>query len=186
MSTPTPTPVQNQAPARTFAPFNPLDHLPKPALPRPTKAERHDRAHSVRRNTAARDEPFRPEHEDPLDPLHGFTPAQLDDLVDDLLEDWDCPDLTELGLCRAHRLSLRQVLAVSKLPKFQRALETQREIHASREDRTRAATLSLAAQALRRIAEATPTNATHAKEIRLAAKLLTTFTIPKPTPQRPR
>lgn len=144
------------------------------------RIERHERALTDLRNTAPKPpgHDARPEFENPADPLDGFSPEQIEDLIDDLLEDWEHPELTELGLCRAHNLSLRQILAISRLPRFQETLALMREIRESRRERVHAASVGRAVQALTAVAADRPRNATHAKEIRLAARLLIQLTAP--------
>ncbi|RMH25080.1 MAG: hypothetical protein D6692_11880, partial [Planctomycetota bacterium] len=54
------------------------------------------------------------------------------DLINALLDDWHKPGMTELGLCRAHQISLETLEAATDHPKFTRALERVRRIRAKR------------------------------------------------------
>lgn len=109
---------------------------------------------------------------DPDNPLGHLTPEQVADLTNGLLEDWDRPTMTELGLCRAHQITLDQLHALATRPAFRHALERIRTIRAMRQPDRDAAARALAMDRLISIAQQTPASASHAKEIRLAIKQL--------------
>ncbi|MCC5823438.1 MAG: hypothetical protein LAT64_05925 [Phycisphaerales bacterium] len=151
-----------------------------------TQTHRIEKSLTQLRNTAPRPasppRPAAPPPVDPARPLAGIDPERLCELRDDLLEDWDCPTMTDLGLCRAHGLTLKQVRAIAETPEFQDALEDLRVIRAMRREPVHARTVALAVDRLSHIANHEPTSATYAKEIRLAVKHLLTI-VPKTEPR---
>jgi hypothetical protein len=121
--------------------------------------------------------PTRPPDESDAEgrPLADLTPDEYTLLIDQLLEDWDCPTMTELGLCRVHRLSLEQLDRITDDPAFDRALARIRSIRAKRRpEREAAARAQIVDRLLGLLAQPQDT-ATRAKEVRLACKQLQTI-----------
>ncbi|RMH30209.1 MAG: hypothetical protein D6692_02525, partial [Planctomycetota bacterium] len=97
------------------------------------------------------------------------------DLINALLDDWHKPGMSELGLCRAHQISLETLEHAAEHPKFQAALERIDRIRAKRRPAIAAAIHADTLDRLLHIAHHNPTSANFAKEIRLALKLLNTL-----------
>ncbi len=115
--------------------------------------------------------PRRPETE----PIERFSDEQFVFLVDNLLEDWDSPTLSEMGLCRAHSISLEELDAITDDPDFQHALALVRRIRAKRLEERQAAANAAVFDRLLRLVSQTSENTTATKEVRLACKQLTEF-----------
>ncbi len=115
--------------------------------------------------------PRRPETE----PIERFSDEQFGFLIDKLLEDWDSPTLSELGLCRAHSITLEELDTITDDEDFQRALALVRRVRAKRQhEREASARAALHDRLLRLIYQITDTT-TDAKEVRLACKQLESF-----------
>jgi|GEM_PF-2126909 len=170
-------PLEQPAPRDTFAPMT------------TTQAERIDRARYDLRQLQPG---HRPNHapsapteapRDPSDPIAHLDAPDLDELTQNLLEDWDNPVFTPLGLCRAHRISLDQLQAIAATPRFIDALARIRAIQQARQPAIEARARELALDRLCTLADQSPTSATHTKEIRLSIKqLLAILTQSHPTP----
>ena len=104
--------------------------------------------------------------------LAHFTEEELSAKVHALLEDWSSPTLSPIGLCRAHDLSLAQIIAISQLPMFTAALEDIRTIESMRQEHTERKAHRLAFDRLCYLVNQIPTSAAFSKEIRLAAKMI--------------
>ncbi len=78
-----------------------------------TTTPRPPRTEAPLHNTRPKPPEWRPPNDavdgrpDPDNPLGHLTADQILDLTNGLLEDWDCPTITELGLCRAHHRKSR-------------------------------------------------------------------------------
>ncbi|MCC5823186.1 MAG: hypothetical protein LAT64_07755 [Phycisphaerales bacterium] len=119
------------------------------------------------------------------DPLDDLPPDRLAALIPAVLSDWDCPVMSELGLCRQHRITLAQLHAIAALPRFQRALASLRAVREARRPAIEARAHATAIDRLTCIATFEPTSATHAKEVRLAIKALLTLVTPPLDKPRP-
>ena len=108
----------------------------------------------------------------PPNPLADFSDAELADLTNALLEDWSDSAMTELALCRAHRLTLDQLEALAAAPAFQQALATPARLRAARAEPIAQALSDLARESLARVAAIHPTNGAMLRESRLAAQAL--------------
>ncbi len=115
--------------------------------------------------------PRRPETE----PIERFSDEQFGFLIDKLLEDWDSPTLSELGLCRAHSITLEELDAITDDDDFQRALALVRRIRAKRQEERQAAAHAAVFDRLLRLVSQTSDTTTATKEVRLACKQLTDF-----------
>jgi hypothetical protein len=102
-------------------------------------------------------------------------PPLTNEQLDTLLEDWHKPVFDELGLCRAHQLTLPALRAAIADPRFTMRLDHVRAIRAERAPDLAAASHALAIERLTYLAQYNPTNATFAHEIRLALKDLRTL-----------
>lgn len=116
----------------------------------------------------------------PDTPIECIEPDQLELLTERLLEDWDDPRFSELGLCRAHRLSLVQLRAVAALPSFRAALTHIRALRADRRPDVDARARAMAIDGLCELAQHKPVNATFAQQIRIALQTLLRATTNKP------
>lgn len=114
-------------------------------------------------------------------PLAELDADRIDELTNALLEDWDCPTMTALGLCRAHRATLAQVRAISQTPRFRAALDDLRAIRDARRQDQDARVRATAVDRLVYLILHDPSTASYAKELRLAVKTLLSLTDPAQT-----
>jgi hypothetical protein len=115
-------------------------------------------------------------------PLAHLDAIQHQALFNALLEDWDNPVFTELGLCRAHDISLDQLIAMAELPTFQRALDMIRRVRAMRRPAIEAAAANTILERLVYITQCPLDSASAMKECRLAIKQIHVILNPAPPP----
>ena len=120
---------------------------------------------------------------DPERPLDHLDATQRNVLINGLLEDWDNPIFTELGLCRAHAITLDQLRAVAERPDFQRYLGIIREIRAARRAEIESAAATAAIARLIYITQCDIGSASAMKECRLAIKQILAIINHPPTPE---
>ena len=119
----------------------------------------------------------------PNAPLAHLSDDEYTLLIDQILEDWDCATLSELGLCRAHHLTLEELDRITDDPAFDRALARIRSIREKRRPEREAAAQARVFDRLLGLLEQPQDTATRAKEVRLTAKqLLTLLAPPSPAP----
>ena len=116
------------------------------------------------------------------DPLAHLDPIQHQVLFNGLLEDWDNPVYTELGLCRAHDIAIEQLIAMARLPVFQWCLENIRTVRAMRRPGIEAAAANTVLERLLYITQCNLDSAAAMKECRLAIKQITAILNPDPAP----
>ncbi|MCC5823108.1 MAG: hypothetical protein LAT64_10105 [Phycisphaerales bacterium] len=126
-----------------------------------------------------------PTHIHDGDPLDDLPPDRLAALIPEILTDWDCPVMSELGLCRQYRITLAQLRAIARLPRFRAALADLRAVREDRRPDIQSRAHATAIDRLTYIATHDPTSASFAKEIRLAVKALLTLVTPPPDKPRP-
>ena len=119
--------------------------------------------------------PYIRPHRPKTEPIERFSDEQFGFLIDKLLEDWDSPTLSELGLCRAHSITLEELDAITDDADFQRALALVRRIRAKRRHEVEASARAALFDRLLRLVNQTSENTTATKEVRLACKQLTAF-----------
>ena len=128
------------------------------------------------RRSAGSSTPFPPPpHRPKAEPIERFSDEQFGFLIDKLLGDWDSPTLSELGLCRAHSITLEELDAITAYTDFQRALALVRRIRAKRRHEVEASARAALFDRLLRLVNQTSETTTATKEVRLACKQLTTF-----------
>ncbi len=115
-------------------------------------------------------------------PLAHLDAIQHQALFNALLEDWDNPVFTELGLCRAHDISLDQLIAMAELPTFQHALTIIRRVRALRRPAIEAAAANATLERLVYITQCPLDSASAMKECRLAIKQIVAILNPAPPP----
>ncbi len=108
----------------------------------------------------------------PNAPLAHLSDDEYTLLIDQILEDWDCATLSELGLCRAHHLTLEELDQITDDPAFDRALARIRSIREKRRPEREAAAHARVVDRLLGLLEQPQDTATRAKEVRLTAKQL--------------
>ncbi len=118
---------------------------------------------------------------DPDHPLAHLDPIQHQVLFNGLLEDWDNPVFTELGLCRAHGINLEQLIAVAELPAFQKYLAVIRKVHAMRRPQIESAAANTTLERLLYITQCNLDSASAMKECRLAIKQIIAILNPDPS-----
>jgi hypothetical protein len=107
---------------------------------------------------------------DPERPLDHLDDIQYEVLFNGLLEDWENPVFTELGLCRAHGIALDQLIAMAERPYFQECLDNIHKVRAMRRPRFEAAAANTILERLLYITQCTLDSASAMKECRLAIK----------------
>ncbi|MEA5547612.1 hypothetical protein VB816_21770 [Limnoraphis robusta CCNP1324] len=112
-------------------------------------------------------------------PLAHLDAIQHQALFNALLEDWDNPVFTELGLCRAHDISLDQLIAMAELPTFQRALDMIRRVRAMRRPAIEAAAANTILERLTYLTQCPLDSASAMKECRLAIKQIVAILNPE-------
>jgi hypothetical protein len=120
-----------------------------------------------------------PNHQRPLDHLDEI---QYEVLFNGLLEDWENPVYTELGLCRAHGISLDQLIAIAERPHFQKCLDNIHKVRAMRRPRLEAAAANTILERLLYITQCTLDSASAMKECRLAIKQIHAILNPEAKP----
>lgn len=129
-----------------------------------------------------------PAHRHDAHPLDDLPSGRLEELIPVLLTHWDSPTMTELGLCRQHRITLAQLRAIAELPRFREALEDLRALREARRPAVEARARATALDRLLYVASFPPSSASFAREIRGAVKLALTLlgdaagTAPEPRP----
>ncbi len=128
----------------------------------------------------------------PLDPttlpdcLQGFTPEELHNKIEGIIEDWGSPTLSPIGLCRTHQVTMTQIRAIMALPMFAAIMADIRFIQDARREYIERKAADLALDRLCYLAHQTPTSAASCKEIRLATKAILELVAPVgPTSSRP-
>lgn len=119
---------------------------------------------------------------DPDKPLDHLDDIQYQVLFNGLLEDWDNPVFTELGFCRAHAISLEQLIAMAERPYFQECLANIRKVRAMRRADIEAAAANSILERLLYITKCNLDSASAMKECRMAIKQITAILPPPPTP----
>ena len=117
----------------------------------------------------------------PGHPLAHLSAPDYARLIDRLLEDWDGA-LTELGLCRAHGLTLDQLVAVTADPAFLSALALIRSIRERRRPAQEAAARDRIFSRLLTLLDQPQDTAARAREIRLVTKHLLAMMTQDPPP----